>query len=174
MVELRPARLADAEAVAHLHAQGWWAYRGLLPEEFLARDRYPAALARWRSQLSRPSAVVGQVQVWVAELDGRVVGFTSFGPSADPRTQSSDEVVDLWVDQACRGTGIGSALFTHALASTRRPVVLWVLQGNGAARRLYERHGFVAAGLARSEELALPGGSFTMTDELMALLNPGP
>jgi GNAT superfamily N-acetyltransferase len=78
--------------------------------------------------------VVGELEAWVLEEEGRVIGFAAM----------SDEMLEhLYVDPAAQGRGVGSELL--ALAKRRRPAGfrLWVFQKNGAARRFYERHHFV-------------------------------
>ncbi|MPQ98488.1 GNAT family N-acetyltransferase [Modestobacter sp. I12A-02628] len=72
--------------------------------------------------------------LWVAELDGRVVGFLAF---------SDAEVTWMYVDPACHRRGVGRALLRHALERAGAEVELTVLDGNDAARALYESEGFV-------------------------------
>ena len=85
-------------------------------------------------------------EVWVAEKDGRVVGFMGLG---------EDVLRHLWVEPEAQNHGVGTALL--ALAKVRRPggLQLWVFQKNVGARRLYERHGFTLTELtdgSRNEE----------------------
>ncbi len=85
-------------------------------------------------------------EVWVAEEDDRVIGFTGLG---------DDSVTHLWVRPEEQNRGVGSALL--GLAKERRPrgLQLWVFQRNVGARRFYERHGFTLAELtdgSRNEE----------------------
>ena len=77
-------------------------------------------------------------EVWVAEDDGRVIGFVGLG---------EDVVRHLWVHPDQQNRGAGTALL--ALAKERRPsgLQLRVFQQNVGARRLYERHGFTLVGL---------------------------
>ena len=72
-------------------------------------------------------------EVWVAEEDGRVVGFAGLGDG---------KLRHLWVEPAAQNRGFGTALL--AKAKERRPdgFQLWVFQKNTGARRFYERHGF--------------------------------
>jgi ribosomal protein S18 acetylase RimI-like enzyme len=57
------------------------------------------------------------------------------------------DVVSMWTDPACRGRGVGAALLQAAIAfAGDAPVFLSVTENNDAARRLYERHGFVSTG----------------------------
>jgi len=77
-------------------------------------------------------------EVWVAEEDGRVIGFTGLG---------DDFVRHLYVRPEEQDRGVGTALLE--LAKERRPagLQLWVFQRNVGARRFYERHGFTVVEL---------------------------
>lgn len=72
-------------------------------------------------------------EVWVAENDGRVIGFAGFG---------QDALRHLWVRPEVQDRGVGRALLV--LAKERRPngLRLRVFQKNVGARRFYQRHGF--------------------------------
>ena len=74
----------------------------------------------------------------VVQVDGEPVGLFAVRPESDERWL---EHVYLRSDQ--QGRGLGTELMTHVLRDDDpRPFRLNVLQGS-AARRLYERHGFV-------------------------------
>lgn len=75
--------------------------------------------------------------VWVAEVDGQVVGFLAFAQA---------EVTYLYVHPDAQGRGAGRALLRHALAHAddfggEGYVAVTVLDGN-PARTLYESEGF--------------------------------
>ena len=79
----------------------------------------------------------------VASCDGRpagIVGAWAFEPMAT-------ELVGMWVAAECRGRGVGDALVAWVIDRAREQgsarVGLWFAAGNEAARRLYERCGFV-------------------------------
>jgi ribosomal protein S18 acetylase RimI-like enzyme len=78
-------------------------------------------------------------------------------------------VTSLWVQPAWRGSGVGAQLLRALLHGLSEEGVelawLWVLDGNDAARRLYERHGFVSTG----ERQSLPADP-TRIEERMRLL----
>ena len=71
--------------------------------------------------------------VTVAQLGGRVVGFVA---------HKEPEVVALYVDDACRGRGFGTALM-RKLQQDRDELRLWTLQVNETAQEFYSRRGFV-------------------------------
>src|SRR6266536_3881852 len=76
--------------------------------------------------------------IWVAEEDGRVVGFSGV---------KDEELTHLYVDPVAQDRGIGSSLMEHAKTVSPERLELWVFQKNEGARRFYERHGFRLANL---------------------------
>lgn len=76
----------------------------------------------------------------VATSAGGIVGFV---------TVIGDEVEQVYVAAAARGTGVAAALLAHAesIVAGRAPVAwLAVVAGNARARRFYERSGWCDAG----------------------------
>ena len=72
---IRMATVADAAQIAAVHVQSWQgAYRGLLPDDFLANLSLERRKTGWESMLSDPANVVP-----VYELDSQIVGFVSYG-----------------------------------------------------------------------------------------------
>jgi GNAT superfamily N-acetyltransferase len=124
-VSLRPARPGDAAAIA-----GVWlrSFDAALPT--VRRAHRDEEVCGWIREVLIPRR-----DVWVAEADGAVVGMLAL---------SEGWVDQLYLDPVWRGRGIGERLV--ALAQRRQPsgLQLWTFQVNEAARRFYERHGFVA------------------------------
>ena len=91
--------------------------------------------------------LLGEQEVWVAEPEGRIVGFAAL---------TDDMLTNLYVHPQCQGRGAGSALL--AKAKERRPVgfTFWVFQQNERARRFYEQHG---CRLVRLSDGSAPAGS---------------
>ena len=86
----------------------------------------------------------------VAEVDGRVVGFTMV---------DGDELEQLFVDPDLHGGGIAAPLLTageQRIAAAGHEVAwLAVVVGNARARRFYEKHGWYDAGDLPYEVTAL-------------------
>lgn len=84
----------------------------------------------------------------VRGADAEVVGFCSFWHVLDEL-----HINNVAVTPAARGQGAGTALLEHVLREGRalgaRRATLEVRRSNEAARRLYERLGFVLAGVRR-------------------------
>ncbi|MFJ7078643.1 GNAT family N-acetyltransferase [Streptomyces sp. NPDC098781] len=83
-------------------------------------------------------------RVWIAELDGRPVGSVMCVRDEAPGTA---RLRLLLVEPEARGLGIGDRLVTAVVDFARgvgyRELVLWTNDVLAAARRLYQRHGFV-------------------------------
>jgi ribosomal protein S18 acetylase RimI-like enzyme len=146
---IRVALPADAPAIAALNVRAWrWAYAGLVPEALLDGLSIERDEVRCRAYLANLPA---RMRTWVAERAGRVVGYVNAGPSRDADAAlGTGEVYALYVDPAEVRTGVGRALFAHAmdalLAQGCRAVTLWVLVGNERACRFYDAAGGVRDG----------------------------
>jgi GNAT superfamily N-acetyltransferase len=144
-VLVRPARTKDARSVAEVHVASWrHAYRGLLPDEYLERQSVEDREAMWLGSFADPDS---KLDTFVAEVDGRIVGFASFGPSRDEDVpERTGEVPAIYVDPAVLGTGVGRELFEAATVALRDAgfarATLWVLEANALARRFYEKAGW--------------------------------
>ena len=149
---LRPARPADALAVAGIHVRAWQTgYRGLVPDGYLDGLRAEDRARRYTFELTD----LDRPQTLVAELDGAIVGFATTAPAQDE--PGAGELAALHVDPAAWRRGIGSALI--AAARTRlvergfASAVLWLLAGNRRAEAFYLADGWVAEGEPRGAEV---------------------
>ena len=91
--------------------------------------------------------------LWVAEKDGRAIGYAQAGPCGLPHddVQPGDgELKRLYLLKDEQNGGVGRALFDQALAWLERdgPRTLWisVWSENLGAQRFYGRYGFKFAG----------------------------
>src|SRR5262245_54426935 len=76
-VDVRFAEPADCRGIAEVQVRTWQAaYQHALPPEVLDDLSVDEEEARWRQRIEGEAAVV-----WVAEMQGDVVGFASVGPS---------------------------------------------------------------------------------------------
>jgi len=73
-------------------------------------------------------------EIWGAERDGTLLGVIAF---------REDWIDQLYILPEAQAQGIGSALLDIARTAYSR-LFLWTFQRNIAARRFYERHGFMA------------------------------
>lgn len=94
--------------------------------------------------------------IWVAKLDGRVVGFAACGPARE--NPGAGEVYALYVLEAFQKQRIGWRLMRLCLEELARceQVYVWVLAGNDKAIRFYERAGFQRDGTEKMLTLGAP------------------
>ncbi|MCC2028118.1 GNAT family N-acetyltransferase [Microbacterium tenebrionis] len=151
---VRPAVPADADGVAEVHVRSWQAaYRDLMPQEVLDGLSVEQRAEGWRGilgDMSRASRTL------VAEHEGRIVGWASFGAARDADAPGTGELWGIYALPESWSSGIGHAM----IAAVERELIdaghatayLWVLDGNERAAAFYERHGWNADGGAKVEE----------------------
>ncbi|MFI6132290.1 GNAT family N-acetyltransferase [Micromonospora sp. NPDC051141] len=166
MPTIRPEEPDDAEAIARVHIHGWQAgYAGIMPAEVLRRLN-PAAWAQRRRDLGTADPE-HPFTTLVAEADGQVTGFTTFGPYRNNQDRGDldpayGELLALYLEPAHWGSGTGAALLAAARAGLAgrgwTEYRLWVLADNARARRFYERAGHSPDGEESAYPVPLPGG----------------
>jgi len=152
-VNIRRARLEDAAAIAAVHVRTWQsAYEHVFGAERLAGLDLTA-----REGLARRFATDEDQDAFVAEDDGRIVGFVATGPPDEEG--ENRELYAIYVLPEAWGTAAGSGLMQASVEAMRgrgaADAILWVLEDNPRARRFYEREGWYADGAAESEYLGL-------------------
>ncbi|WUS98646.1 GNAT family N-acetyltransferase [Streptomyces sp. NBC_00708] len=126
--DLRPATPADLDDIVELRAV-------VMRPDLVRLGRFDEHRVRRRMRDSYVPEHTGIILV-----DGRFAGCVTLRPYEDGWCLES-----FFLDAGLQGRGIGSGVLRHLLDRTDAegvPVRLNVLQGS-AARRLYERHGFV-------------------------------
>ena len=132
-IDLRPAEPNDAAAIAGIWHAAWRdAHVGHVSDELVAmRDE--------ASFLTRSAQRIGDTTV--AVVDGAVGGFL---------TVAEDEIEQIFVAEAHRGSGVADALMADGERRLRDAghtrIWLAVVSGNARARRFYERLGWTDAG----------------------------
>lgn len=137
-------------AVAHVHVRAWQAaYRGLMPDEYLAGLRPEA----WVQRYDFGSLDPGRPRTLVAVEADAVLGFATTSPARDEDAAGQGELCALYVEPDCWGRGIGQALAPVARAELYRlefrHAVLWVVAGNARAERFYRADGWIPDGSHR-------------------------
>jgi len=94
----------------------------------------------------------------VAEDNGRMVGFSSFGPSRDGGAGAEvGELYAIYLLEGSKGQGIGTSLWYETRKCLQllgyQQVSLWVLETNLQGRKFYEKMGFILDGTEKSAEI---------------------
>jgi len=141
---VRAAGPEDADAIAEVHVASWEAaYPEFLSARVIAARGRPRRVRLWRDVLTEPPE---RHEVLVADVDGSVAGFASYGPSEDPAEDVRvGELHALYVAPERWRSGVGTALLVQAEARLAALAFdsarLRVLAANEQARRFYERAG---------------------------------
>ena len=127
---IRRATVADAAAIARVHvASSQFAYADILPAEQIAAMSPDAKRSEWQELLGEGGVV------WVAEVEGSVVGFASL---------DREHLTSLYVDPIAQGAGVGTVLLAEAQRGGAR--TLDVLADSGHARMFYAARGWTDSG----------------------------
>jgi ribosomal protein S18 acetylase RimI-like enzyme len=140
---IRRAATKDSHGIALVHVSSWQhAYRGIVPQAYLDQLSVADREKRWVDTFDR-----GDSETLVADADGHVVGFISYGKSRqEPAEREDGEVYAIYVSSSHWSTGVGRSLWEAALARLRAlgfvRAIVWVLAANERAIHFYERAGF--------------------------------
>ena len=126
IIRIRRAADSDVAEVADLY---WFARQAAAPAVPLPVHTREE-IAEWIRR-----GMLTERRTWVATDDERVVGVLAL--------EEPDWIDQLYIDPAHQGGGIGTELLALALGQTGGHARAWCFQANTAARRFYERHGFV-------------------------------
>jgi GNAT superfamily N-acetyltransferase len=139
-MRVRDATAVDAGGIARVHYQTWQtAFRGIVPDAYLARTTYEARKSAWESCLNKPNQAK---LVCVAEdASGQIVGFAVGGPERTGDPTFDGELEAIYILQSHQRQGIGRRLVLRAVEwlSERglTSMVVWTL-ADSPYRRFYE------------------------------------
>lgn len=140
---IRRANDLDAGPVARVHVASWQeAYRGIVAPEYLAGLSVSEREKMWAKSIRQ-----NMTELLVAEIDGRIVGFSAIGPCRDEGAGPSD--YEIWAIYAApthwsRGGGreLWLASRDSSTAKGAARISLWVIANNERAIRFYRAAGF--------------------------------
>jgi putative acetyltransferase len=126
---VRKATPDDTDAIARIWQTGWAdGHLGHVPPELVRHRNEEQFVSRTRARID---------DTWVADARGQTMGFV---------VVKEDEVEQIYVDRAARGTGVAARLLHRAEAEIRRAghrqAWLAVVAGNQRARAFYARLGW--------------------------------
>jgi ribosomal protein S18 acetylase RimI-like enzyme len=141
---IRPAEVADADAIAHVHVTAWnETYRGIMPDTLLDRLDVAERAKAWRERM--PTFAANRQTLMVADDGGDIVGFAGCGPRRKENLGADGEIYMINILGRARRRHVGAKLM-RAMADTLygwrfATAGLWVLEKNLPARAFYERLG---------------------------------
>jgi ribosomal protein S18 acetylase RimI-like enzyme len=138
-ITIRTATPADAEQIAFVHIDSWrTTYRGIVTNEYLDKLNLQARANYWNKELTEQCD-----NVFVADSDGVIVGFSTAGQSRDDNNFDS-ELYAIYVLQQHQQKNIGRLLLTattkYLQTCGHSSMYVWVLADNNS-KQFYERLG---------------------------------
>ncbi len=132
----------DLYEVSHVYEKSWKsAYKSIIPQEYL--DSIP--VGRWAKSVNKSG-----MQNLVAMENLNIIGTCGFCRSRWEKYSDFGEIVSIYFLPEYTGKGFGRIMLDKAIAELKKmgfeSVLLWVLEDNAAARRFYEKYGFVFSG----------------------------
>lgn len=157
---VRQAVPADCTAIARVHVDSWrTAYRGIVPEDYLASLSYVDREARWSQAIGNPQNIV-LVAEDTKTTGKTVIGFVSGGPNRTKDTIYAGELYAIYIMEGYRGKGIGknlvSSLVQRLVDCNINSMFVWVLAKNPYSK-FYEKLG---GQHVRSQQIQIGGTSF--------------
>jgi ribosomal protein S18 acetylase RimI-like enzyme len=157
-MKIRAATVEDAAEIGKVHVASLRSsHQGLLPESFLGSLSSEHRANVWKDALTK------RVQthfIFVAELEGKVIGFSACGPEPSMLAEKRGEIYTCYVLAEQQGVGVGRALINADLREfankNYKAVVLWVLSENKRAREFYEHMGGKMVGEKVEEFAGVP------------------
>ena len=146
-MNIRPYQPQDLETLKRLTIES---FEGIAVDQTIEKAHGILGGRDWRWRKTRAvdeDVTVNPAGVFVAEVDGSVVGYIS---TRVDREASKGRIPNLAVDGAMRGRGLGRKLIEQALDYCRREgmafVMIETMENNPVGQRLYPSCGFVEVG----------------------------
>lgn len=141
---IRPAEVADAEALGKLHVRVWnETYRGIMPDSLLDRLDAVKSGQTWRERV--PAFREKRQTLMVAEAGGALIAFAGCGPRRKENLPSDGEIYMINIVRGAKrrhtGTKLMLGMAEALIADGFKNAGLWVLERNLPARAFYERLG---------------------------------
>src|ERR1700733_15295326 len=140
LIEVRPAKAADAAAVASTHDEAWRAaYQGIIPGAELEKLINRRGPHWWDSAIRKGS------RVSVLVFGDKVAGYANYGRNRASSLHFEGEIYELYLRPEFQGLCIGRRLFSAArrdlVQSCLKSMVIWALSDNDAATEFYRALG---------------------------------
>ncbi|MBN2700833.1 MAG: GNAT family N-acetyltransferase [Methylothermaceae bacterium] len=146
---IRSAQVGDEAQIAQVQVDTWrFAYANIIDHEFLANLPYEGSEKKWQKIIKK------QAPFFVADIEGRVVGFVVGGKSRIRNENCAAEIFALYIYPKYQNLGIGRSLLgrmtKELYESGFAELHLQVLSGNSATQ-FYESCGWSRIGDGKFE-----------------------
>ncbi len=149
LIEIRRAKVSDAEAIASTHDEAWRAaYQGIIPGNELSKLINRRGPDWWGSAIRKGSRIT------ILQFGEHIAGYANYGRNRARSLFYDGEVYELYLRPEYQGLGFGRRLFSAArkdlVQSGLKSLVVWALSDNEPAVEFYRALG--GRPVARSSE----------------------
>lgn len=139
---IRKAVVDDAHQIATVHIRTWqYAHAGIISDSVLQGLSIEQRAIRWHQILSQNSE-----DNYVAEDNGKIVGWITYGKSRDEDATNTGEIYGIYILPDFWMCGFGRELMEFAESSLWQQgfsiITLWVLELNDKSRNFYSKVGY--------------------------------
>lgn len=143
MITIRYETFSDISSVSFVHAETWHStYQGIISDDYLNRMIENQVNRIQKRQETFYDHKISRTIV--AEIDGKVIGFSSYGPSRDFNDKKIAEIYALYVLKEKQGIGIGNLMVEFIvdefINDNYDSLRIWALKEN-KYRKYYEKLG---------------------------------
>lgn len=153
-MNIRKARLKDAEGIARVHVDSWrTTYKGIIPDNYLNGLSYAQRTELWKNNIGKK----GNYVLVAENTEGQIIGFTDAWKRDDNDEEDSIDLTSIYLLENYQGIGVGKqllkTLFEHFNQEGYDKVFVEVLEEN-KTRFFYEYYG---ASLVKTVEIHIAG-----------------
>lgn len=154
---IRLAAKEDVYEISRIHVDGWrYAYKGILPENFLKDKSYEEQCEKWNDRYFSNEDTT-EVLFVAENSGGEIIGFISLDTTSK-KSYFEGSIGTLYVNETYHNKGIGTELFNRALVVLKENgakfIEVTAFKDNKQACSFYEKLG----GQVSREKIAQIGG----------------
>ncbi|MFX0162181.1 MAG: GNAT family N-acetyltransferase [Candidatus Hodarchaeota archaeon] len=143
MIRIRRARLEDLPAITKI-------YNDAIIKTVATFDTKPKSIEEQKEWFEKHGE---RYPILVAEIDNKVVGWTSLSEWSDRCAYSDTAEISLYIEEGYRGRGIGKKLTETILregkAAGLHTIIARVTEGNDQSIHILEKYGFNYIGIMK-------------------------
>ncbi len=143
MIRIRRARLEDLPAITKI-------YNDAIIKTVATFDTKPKSIEEQKEWFEKHGE---RYPILVAEIDNKVVGWTSLSEWSDRCAYSDTAEISLYIEEGYRGRGIGKKLTETILregkAAALHTIIARVTEGNDQSIHILEKYGFNYIGIMK-------------------------
>jgi len=102
MLQIREAKINDAEGIAKVHVDSWrTTYKGIIPEEFLTNLSYKQRNELWIKNIGRTDNFV----IVAENKEGEIIGFADCWKRETNTVPNSSDLTSIYILKEYQGIG---------------------------------------------------------------------